>query len=327
MRVTLASLLSATRGEYALAHFSVNRTEQVLGLFEGAREAAAPVVVGLSRAAWDYATPEVLEAAVATIELRYPDVLFALHHDHGDIESCRRAVTVGGYGGVMIDAADEPLARNIEVTADIVRYAHARGVSVEAELGAVGGAEDHVSREAVLTDPETAARFVAESGCDALAVSVGTVHGAAKFGPGEGIDFERIRRIRDAVPETPLVLHGASSIDPAEVARVNAAGGDLDPSKRGPTAEDYRHAIGAGIAKINIDGDGRLLWTRVHREHFRSVPTNIDFRVPGAVFVSEFRELVCRRIDDFGARGRTAEAAARLSIPPAAFPGRKHGVS
>ena len=197
----------------------------------------------------------------------------------------------------MIDASHEPFEENVATTKRVVGRAHAKGVSVEAELGRLGGVEEDVQVDegnAFLTDPKEAVEFVLETGCDSLAAAIGTSHGRYKFKGKQSLHFEVIREIQKLLPGTPIVMHGSSSVPEEEVRRINEAGGKLDPSARGVDEEEYLPAARLGVTKINIDTDGRLVWTRVHREFFRDHPEQFDFRPPGKNFI--LSEIPIRRV-------------------------------
>lgn len=307
MIVTTAALYRIAYGDFALGAFNVNNMEQVLGLFEGHQRARAPFIVAISRGGRRYAGARMLEAIIRAASERYPELVFAVHLDHGDEATCYDAIDSGFYSSVMIDASHEPFEENVAITRRVVERAHQAGISVEAELGVLGGVEEDIAVDEVhahLTDPAEAEAFVEATGCDALAVAVGTSHGAYKFRGEQGLRLDRIRAIRERLPGVPLVLHGASSVPPEEVERINAAGGRLDPGARGVSLAEVREAIPLGVCKINIDTDGRLVWTRVHREHFRDEPDAFDLRKPGAAFIEEFAEFVARRAEALGSAGQ-----------------------
>ncbi|PWH13445.1 MAG: fructose-bisphosphate aldolase [Ardenticatenia bacterium] len=317
MHVNTAVLLQLAYGEYAVGAFSVNSIEQILGAMRGATEAAAPLIIQVSHQARRYAMPGVLEAAVHAAARHFPELVFALHLDHGDEAACYEGIDSGLYGSVMIDASAQPLAENIAITRRVVERAHARGVAVEAELGRLGGKEDDlvVAEDAAwLTDPDAAAEFVARSGCDALAVAVGTRHGIHKFAASGQLDLERLAAIRARLPGVPLVLHGASSVPAAEVARINAAGGAVAADAHGVPEALYPELARRGVAKINIDTDGRLVWARVLREYLRDHPATLDLREPGRVFMAAYAERVAQLCRCFGAAGRLAEVRRRLGV-------------
>jgi len=303
--VTGDTLLKDAHRRYAVGHYSLNNLEQVLAALEGHRRAQAPFFLAFSKSACAYATLPFVVALARAAEALRPELLFAVHLDHGDEPTCHAAIDSGVFSSVMIDGSAFPFAENVAVTSRVVRHGHARGVSVEAELGALRGVEDDVRLDvARFTDPEEAARFAEETGCDSLAVAVGTVHGPHKFKAGQGIDFAHLGRIQAMVPSLPLVLHGSSSLPARELARINAAGGKVDEGTRGVSPEDMRRAVAAGVGKINIDADARLVWTRVHREYFREHPDNIDFRKPGRVYLEELAQLVEGRSRELGSAGK-----------------------
>lgn len=309
MIVTTGRLYRLAYGEYALGAYNVNDMEQVLGLFEGHERAQAPFIVQLSKGARKYAGAPMLEAILRAAEERYPGLVFAVHLDHGDEKTCDDAIASGFYSSVMIDASHEPFDRNVATTRRVVERAHARGISVEAELGVLGGVEEHIAvdeKHALLTDPDEAKAFVEETGCDSLAVAVGTSHGAYKFSGGQGLHMERIGAIQERLPGFPLVLHGASAVPAEEVRRINEAGGALNPSARGVNLEELPRAIRLGVTKVNIDTDGRLVWTRVHREYFRDHPGDFDLRKPGTAFIEEFAAFVEERSRHLRSAGRLA---------------------
>ena len=317
MHVNTAVLLQLAYGEYAVGAFSVNSIEQILGAMRGAAEAAAPLIIQVSREARRYATPGVLEAAVHAAARHFPELVFALHLDHGDEPTCYACIESGLYSSVMIDASARPLEENIAITRRVVERAHARGVAVEAELGRLGGKEDDIAvaeGAALLTDPDAAAEFVARSGCDALAVAVGTRHGIHKFATRGRLDLERLAAIRERLPGVPLVLHGASSVPGDEVARINAAGGAVAADAHGVPEAMYLEAARRGVAKINIDTDSRLVWARVMREYLRDHPATIDLREPGRVLMAAYAERVAHLCRCFGCAGRLDEVRRRLGI-------------
>ncbi len=196
----------------------------------------------------------------------------------------------------MIDASHEPYERNIALTKNIVDRAHEKGIGVEAELGVLAGVEDdRVGGEVRHTDPAQAAEFVGRSGCDSLAVAVGTSHGAYKFKGAMALNLEVLSRLQDTLPRFPLVLHGASGVQQEEIARINGAGGRLKTDSRGIGPEELQGAVRRGVVKVNIATDLRLLWTRVCREFFRDSPEMFDPAVPGRTYMQELEHLVGRK--------------------------------
>ncbi|MBN1671076.1 MAG: ketose-bisphosphate aldolase [Kiritimatiellae bacterium] len=306
MIVTTKDLFKHAYGKYALGAYNINNLEQTMGLFQGNMQSKAPFMIQISRGARDYTDKRMLEAMIRTADEIWPDALFAVHLDHGDEATAMDCIESGFYSSVMIDASHEPFEKNIEITRKIVDAAHAKGVVVEAELGQLGGVEEDISVDedkAHLTDPNQAVEFVEKSGCDSLACAIGTSHGAYKFTGGQGLHFEVIEEIQKRLPGFPLVMHGSSSVPQDEVARINAAGGSLKGAK-GVDASQFKKAAELGVTKINIDTDGRLVWCRVHREHFRDVPENFDLRKPGKVFMAEYAKYIMGKNDLLGSTGR-----------------------
>jgi fructose-bisphosphate aldolase class II len=246
----------------------------------------------------------------------YPEAVFAVHLDHGDEATCYDCIDSGFFSSVMIDASHEPFDQNVAITRRVVERAHAKGLSVEAEIGQLGGVEEDIKvdeKNANLTDPAEARAFVEQSGCDSLAVAIGTSHGAYKFKGKQSLRIDRLAEIQSALPGFPLVMHGSSSVPAAEVARVNAAGGKLDASASGVQEEDFARAVPLGVTKVNIDTDGRLVWYRVHRESFTQQPELIDFRKPGKTFVAEYADFIVHKSEVLGCAGRLPEVRAALS--------------
>jgi fructose-bisphosphate aldolase class II len=316
MIVTTGALYQIAYGEFALGAYNVNNMEQVLGLFEGHQRAGAPFIVAISRGARKYAGARMLEAIIRAAAERYPELVFAVHLDHGDEETCYDAIASGFYSSVMIDASHFEFDENVAITRRVVERAHEAGISVEAELGLLGGVEEDIAVDeahAHLTDPAEARTFVEATGCDSLAVAVGTSHGAYKFSGEQGLRLERIRAIKELLPRFPLVLHGSSSVPPDEVRRINEAGGALDPGAKGVSMAEVREAIPLGVCKVNIDTDGRLVWTRVHREHFRDEPSAFDLRKPGQEFMTAFAEFVAARAQELGSAGELERVRGELA--------------
>ena len=204
----------------------------------------------------------------------------ALHLDHGeDFDICKKCVD-DGFTSVMIDGSKHPFEENMRLTKEVVEYAHSKGVVVEAELGKLAGIEDNIkvdARNATFTDPEEAAEFVAKTGVDSLAIAIGTSHGAYKFKGEPYLDFERLREIHKLIPDTPLVLHGASTVLPEFVSKCNEYGGDI-PGAQGVPEDMIRTATKDGICKVNIDTDLRLAMTAEIRKHFVEHPADFDPR-------------------------------------------------
>lgn len=298
MIVTTDQLFRAAYGKFAVGAYNINNMEQALGLFEGHAKAQAPFIVQLSKGARKYANPKMIEGIIRSAEELYPELIFAVHLDHGDEETCYDCIDSGFYSSVMIDASHESFEKNVEITKRVVERAHAKGISVESELGMLGGVEEDIQvdeKHAMLTDPEEARKFVELTGCDSLAVAIGTSHGAYKFSGKQGLHFDRIEEIQRLLPNTPLVMHGSSSVPREEVERINGAGGKMDPSAQGVNADEFARAVKLGVTKVNIDTDGRLVWTRVHREFFRDKPEQFDFRAPGKIFIQEYADFIVNK--------------------------------
>ena len=220
---------------------NIFNAEQVHGVFRGASKVGIPIIVQLTPVARNYLHPEMLESLLSAAERIYPEVTYTVHLDHGNYYHCMNAIESGCYNSVMIDASHELFEENIRITAEVVRKAHSAGIAVEAELGVLSGVEDHLSIEekhALCTDPGQAAEFIAKTGCDSLAVAVGTSHGAYKFSGGKGLQLNILAEIQNRIPGFPLVLHGASSVPADEVERINNAGGNLHADARGTDANE-----------------------------------------------------------------------------------------
>ena len=321
MIVTTSDLYKVAYKKFALGAYNINNLEQTNGLFAGCTQSKAPFIIQISKGARSYAHKKMLEAIIRTAEEIYPDSIFAVHLDHGDEASCYDCIDSGFYSSVMIDASHESFEDNINITKRVVDRAHAAGVSVEAELGQLGGVEEDIKvdeKNACLTNPVEALEFIQKTGCDALAAAIGTSHGAYKFKGQQSLHFEVIEQIAKAVadaglPPTPIVMHGSSSVPKEEVARINAAGGKLDPSACGVNLDEYLPAAKLGVTKINIDTDGRLVWTRVHREFFRDKPDQFDFRPPGKIFMKEYADFIASRNEKLGSAGKLDEVRESLS--------------
>ena len=269
----------AYEGHYAVGAFNVNNMEIIQGIVEGAIQEKAPLILQVSAGARKYAKhiylTKLVEAAVEDTGLP-----ICLHLDHGaDFEICKDCVD-GGFTSVMIDASKYPFEENIELTKRVVDYAHNKGVVVEAELGKLAGVEDAVkvaAKDATYTDPDQAVEFVERTGCDSLAIAIGTSHGAYKFKGKPELDFARLEKITNMLPGFPLVLHGASTVIPSFVEECNKYGGKLDGAQGVP--EDMFLKAGTfGVCKINIDTDLRLAMTASIRKYFVEHPGDFDPR-------------------------------------------------
>lgn len=269
----------AYEGHYAVGAFNVNNMEIIQGIVSAAQELKAPLILQVSAGARKYANhiylTKLVEAAVEDTGLP-----ICLHLDHGaDFEICKACVD-GGFSSVMIDGSKHPFEENIEITKRVVDYAHNKGVVVEAELGKLAGVEDAVkvnTKDATYTDPDQAVEFVERTGVDSLAIAIGTSHGAYKFKGKPELDFARLEKITNMLPNFPLVLHGASTVIPEFVAECNKYGGKLDGAQGVP--EDMLLRAGKfGVCKINIDTDLRLAMTASIRKYFVEHPGDFDPR-------------------------------------------------
>ena len=258
MIVTTRELFKHAYGKYAIGAYNINNLEQTMGLFEGNVRSKAPFIVQLSKGARKYTHKKMLEAMMTTANEIFPDAIFAVHLDHGDEETCMDCIESGVYSSVMIDASAFPYEKNIEITKRVVDAAHAKGLVVEAELGQLKGVEEDVkAAEHVYTKPEEVVDFVSKTGCDSLACAIGTSHGAFKFSGDQKLRYDILEEIQKQLPGFPLVMHGSSSVPPGEVARINAAGGEIKGAK-GVDATQFLGAAKRGVTKINIDTDGKI---------------------------------------------------------------------
>jgi len=291
----------AYNGGYAIGAFNVNNMEIVQGITEAAKDLSAPLILQVSKGARAYANHtyliKLVEAAV--IETGLP---ICLHLDHGDsYELCRDCID-GGFTSVMIDASSKPMEDNIAVTKKVVEYAHDHGVEVEAELGTLAGIEDEVkvkAEDSSYTRPEDVQEFVTRTGCDSLAIAIGTSHGAYKFKPGTKpqLRFDILEEVERRLPGFPIVLHGASSVPQELVAKVNAYGGNM-PGAIGVPEDQLRRAASMAVCKINIDSDLRLAMTATIREFMAQHPDKFDPREYLKPARAAIKELVAHKITD-----------------------------
>ena len=315
MIVTTKELFKAAYGNYAIGAYNINNLEQIMGLFRGNLDSKAPFIIQISKGARSYTDKIMLEGLIRSADQVFPEAVFAVHLDHGDEAACYDCINSGFYSSVMIDASSLPFEENIAATRRVVEAAHAKGIVVEAELGQLGGVEEHVSvaeADAKLTDPATAREFVERSGCDSLAVAIGTSHGAYKFSGSQGLRFDVLAQIQEQLPGFPLVMHGSSSVPQEEVERINKAGGVLKGAK-GVDENSFREAARLGVTKVNIDTDGRLVWTRVHREYFIEHPENFDLRPVGKVFMAEYAKFIAHKNEKLGSAGHLDEVRKLVS--------------
>ncbi len=296
-------------GGYAVGAFNVNNMEIVQGITEACREEKAPVILQVSKGARAYANRTYLVKMVEAAVIECPEIPIVLHLDHGDsFETCKSCID-DGFTSVMIDASSKPFAENIEITKQVVEYAHDHGVVVEAELGALAGVEDDVNVSAEnshYTRPEEVEEFVAKTGCDSLAIAIGTSHGAYKFKPGTNpqLRFDILEEVSKKLPGFPIVLHGSSSVPQNYVEMINAHGGKM-PGAIGVPEEQLREAAKLAVCKINIDSDLRLAMTGTIRQYFDEHPDHFDPRQYLKPARANIKELVRHKlVDVLGCAGK-----------------------
>ena len=299
-------------GGYAVGAFNVNNMEIVQGITEAAGELRSPVILQVSNGARNYARHAYLMKLVEAAVIEYPDVPIALHLDHGSsFELCTSCID-GGFTSVMIDMSSKPFEENIEITRQVVEYAHARGVVVEAELGTLECVEDEVvveSGQASYTHPEEVEEFVTRTGCDSLAIAIGTSHGAYKFRPEQctrnekgilvppPLRFDVLEEVTKRLPGFPIVLHGSSSVPQEFVQMINQYGGDM-PDAIGIPEEQLRQAARSAVCKINIDSDIRLAMTATVRKYLAENPSHFDPRQYLKPARQAVKEMVAHKIVD-----------------------------
>jgi len=296
-------LVPATRGKYAVGAFNVNNLEVILAVAEAAVEERSPAIVAVTPSAIKYGGLAYLSKIVRTAA-EGSTVPLSLHLDHGeDFETASKCVGAG-FTSVMIDGSPLGFEENIAVTKKVADVAHPKGVSVEAELGRLAGVEEKTveEKEAILTDPNVAKEFVDRTGVDALAVAVGTSHGAYKFKAEPKLDFERLKLIRTKVT-VPLVLHGASSVPTWIIEKATKYGAKLEGAK-GIPEDNIKKAISLGIAKINIDTDLRLAFTATVREVLANSPKEFDPRKILGPAKDAMKEVVKGKMRLFGSSGK-----------------------
>jgi len=309
----------AYNGGYAIGAFNVNNMEIVQGITEACREEKAPVILQVSKGARAYANRTYLVKLVEAAVIECPDIPIVLHLDHGDtFETCKSCIE-DGFTSVMIDASSKPFAENIEITKKVVEYAHDHGVVVEAELGALAGIEDDVkvsAEESHYTRPEEVEEFVSKTGCDSLAIAIGTSHGAYKFTAAQctrnekgelvppPLRFDILDEVVKRLPGFPIVLHGSSSVPQNFVKMINENGGKM-PDAVGIPEEQLRQAARSAVCKINIDSDLRLAMTGTIRAYFNEHPEHFDPRQYLKPARANIKELVRHKlVDVLGCNGK-----------------------
>jgi len=309
----------AYNGGYAIGAFNVNNMEIVQGITEACAEENAPVILQVSKGARAYAIHNYLVKLVEAAIVCNPDLPIALHLDHGpDFETCKACID-GGFSSVMIDASSKPFEENIEITKKVVEYAHAHGVTVEAELGTLAGVEDDVqvsAEDSSYTRPEEVEEFVAKTGCDSLAIAIGTSHGAYKFKPEQCTRNEKgilvppplrldiLDEVAKKLPGFPIVLHGSSSVPQDYVKMINDNGGKM-PDAVGVPEDQLREAARRAVCKINIDSDLRLAMTGTIRQFYNEHPDKFDPREYLKPARANIKELVRHKlINVLGCNGK-----------------------
>jgi len=291
---------------YAIGAFNVNNMEIIQGIVDAAQEENSPVIIQASSSAIKYARFEYLkkmiEAAVETTTIP-----IALHLDHGaDFDICKKCIDAG-FTSVMIDGSKLDFEENVKLTRQVVEYAHSKGVVVEAEIGKLAGIEDEVNvsaDDAKYTDPEQAKAFVEKTGCDSLAIAIGTSHGAYKFKGEAKLRFDILEKIKEKLPDTPIVLHGASTVIPELVNLCNEFGGEI-PGAKGVPDEMLREASQRGVSKINVDTDLRLAMTATIRRVLAEEPSEFDPRKYLDPARHAIKEIVRHKIKNvFGSNGK-----------------------
>ena len=291
MLVTTKEMFEKSMNEkFAIGAFNVNNMEIIQGIVDAAAESKSPVILQVSSSAIKYARMGYLMKMVEAAVEEHPEVPIAIHLDHGpDFETCKMCVD-SGFTSVMFDGSKYDFEENIRLTKEVVDYAHTHGVVVEAELGKLAGIEDDVNVEAsdaMYTDPEQAKEFVERTGCDSLAIAIGTSHGAYKFKGEAKLRFDILAKVKELIPNTPIVLHGASTVIPELVETCNKYGADI-PGAKGVPDEILHEASLKGVSKINVDTDLRLAMTSEIRKVFAQEPATFDPRK----YLGEAREQV-----------------------------------
>ena len=305
----------AQKKGYGVGAYNVNNMEQIQAIMEAAQETKSPVIIQASRGALKYSNFTYLGYLMKAAVIENPDIPVAMHLDHGNsLESAIKAIELG-FSSVMIDGSlmedgktPSTYDYNVQVTKSVVEYAHSKGVSVEAEIGTLGGIEDGVgSGQIHLTDPQEAKNFVEATGVDSLAIAIGTSHGAYKFKGASNLAFDVLKEIRTLI-SIPIVLHGASSVPKELIDEVNKYGGKM-PGATGCPMTDLQEAIKLGVSKINVDTDGRLAITAAIRKVFAETPEKFDPRDYLGPARTALKNLIVTKMKDFGTAGHAGDYA------------------
>jgi fructose-bisphosphate aldolase class II len=321
MLVSMRQLLDeAAQGGYGVGAFNVNNMEQIQAIMEAARQTKSPVIIQASRGARSYAQDRYLYHLMLAAAELYPEIPLVMHLDHGNsVETCQSAIDMG-FTSVMMDGSLMPDGKtpssfeyNVEATRTVVEMAHAKGVTVEGEIGVLGGIEDGhgagLDGLSHITDPEQAAEFVAQTGVDALAIAIGTSHGAYKFAKkptGEVLKMDRLIEIHHRLPGTHLVMHGSSSVPQELQDIINRYGGKLKPTF-GVPVEEIQLGIKNGVRKINVDTDNRLAITGAIRKVFAESPEKFDPRDYMKPAREAMQKVVAERMTQFGQAGHAGD--------------------
>lgn len=304
----------AIKGNYGVGAYNVNNMEQIQGIMRAASETRSPVIIQASRGALKYTNMAYIKYLAAAAVEDNPGIPIVLHLDHGNsLETCKEAIELG-FTSVMIDGSlredsktPTTFKENVKVTREVVDYAHEFGVSVEGELGTLGGIEDGVgSGKVMLTDPEEAVKFIKLTGVDALALAIGTSHGAYKFKVKPTLDMDIINKVVEKIPGVPLVMHGSSSVPQELIEIINKYGGRLEKTM-GVPMESIKEAIKRGIRKINVDTDGRLAMTGAIRKYLGENPDAFDPRTYFGAAREAVYQIVKGKMIDFGTTGHAGD--------------------
>jgi fructose-bisphosphate aldolase class II len=301
---------AAYKNHYAVGAFNVNNMEITQGIMEAIAEEKAPLILQISKGAREYASMSYLKAIINVAVSENPDIPISMHLDHGDtFELCKQCVD-DGFTSVMIDASSKPFDENVKLTKQVVEYAHAHGVVVEAELGQLGGIEEHVQGvddvSKHLTDPDQVVEFVGKTGCDSLAVACGTSHGAYKFKSATTLAFNVIEDVEKKLPNFPLVMHGSSSVLKEFKDLINKYGGKM-PDAMGVPEEAITKASKMAICKVNIDTDLRMALTAKIRQVFAEKPGEFDPRKYLGPGREAIKQMVKHKLNILGCAGKAAE--------------------
>lgn len=295
----------AKKDKYGVGAFNINNMEQLQGIMHAAYQTKSPVIIQVSRGALKYSEDIYIKKLVeAAVEL-YPEIPVALHLDHGDnIDTVKRCINLG-FTSVMIDASHKNFEDNVKTTKEVVEYAHQYGITVEAELGHLGGIEEDEIDTVKLTDPDQAIEFVKQTGVDALAVAIGTSHGAYKFKAEPKLAINLVKTISEKI-NIPLVMHGSSSVPQNIKEKINHYGGKM-PDAVGVPVESIQKAIQNGICKINVDTDSRMAMTAGVREVFYNKPEEFDPRKYLGPGRDEITKMLIVRMNAFGSSGHAGD--------------------